>query len=282
MSSHNSIPVPMGPESSGSSGSSGPRRRRRKQWRPKGRPSTVRRRALRAARRLEATVREIAADPKLRQKVLNIAATMPTPAAHMRDDSEATSRGPTEAKSDVSRHVAEEKRRYPKGAINDARRYPVGTVSAEVAADLVDRCRTPGERRAAAILGAEMWRKQVTRVVTSIADRVEGMANMASNELAELGRKFQELTTRVASLEAAAALDAPQRERLSRRWAEIEALTRRARTSARKTGSLASLRRQLAELTKFRNALLMRQGVTRSRRVNRKNRKTHKSGKAKS
>jgi flagellar biosynthesis/type III secretory pathway chaperone len=99
---------------------------------------------------------------------------------------------------------------------------------------------------------------------------------MASNELAELGRKLQELTTRVASLEAAAALDAPQREQLSRRWAEIEALTRRARTSARKIGSLAGIRRQLAELTKFRNALLMRQVVTRSRRLNRKARKSGK------
>lgn len=200
MSSHNSIPVPMGSNSARSSGSSGPRRRRRKQWRPKGRPSDVRRRALRAERRLEATIREtireIAADPKLRQKFIDaVEVDLRVDAQVARDH--ARVRGPTEAKPDVSRRV----------------RRTARMINGQAAEDLVDRCRTPGERRAAAILGAELWRKQVTKVVLSIADKVEGMANMAGAELAEIGLKIEALTQRVRKLELSELAAEAQRER---------------------------------------------------------------------
>lgn len=176
MSSHNSIPVPMG------SDSSGPRRRRRKQRRPKGRPSAVRRRTWRDERR-------------------------------------------------------ETQRRFDAAA--DAHATALNGEARVIAEDLVDRCRTPGERRAAAILGAELWRKQVTKVVLSIADKVEGIVNMAGSELAELGQKLEALTMRVRRLELSELAAEAQRERDAKRKRKrtLASKRRKARNRARKVKS---------------------------------------------
>lgn len=85
-------------------------------------------------------------------------------------------------------------------------------------------------RRTAMILGAEMWRRQVTKVVVSIADKVEGMANLAQAEIAELGNELQKLTTRVRKLELVELANVAERERAASRKRKAS----RARTSRRK------------------------------------------------
>ena len=137
------------------------------------------------------------------------------------------------------RGVTNERLNEP-GATYESIRKPgaaSGSVSAKVAADLVDRCRTSGERRAAAILGAELWRKQVTKVVLSIADKVEGIVTMAGAELAELGQKLEALTMRVRRLELSERAAEAQRERDAKRKRTLASKRRKARNRARKAKS---------------------------------------------
>ena len=163
---------------------------RRKQWRPKGRPSDARR----ALRR--------------RALLLNAPEEIPAPT--------------TEVDLRIDAQVARDHKRVreQRGVTNERLEEP------RVANPRVSET----VRRTAMILGAEMWRRQVTRVVISIADKVEGMANMAGAEIAELGNELQKLTTRVRKLELVELANVAERERAASRKRKAS----RARTSRRK------------------------------------------------
>lgn len=87
-------------------------------------------------------------------------------------------------------------------------------------------------RRTAMILGAERWRKQVSRVVISIADKVEGMANLAQAEIAELGNALEATRRRLELLELSNAALAAKVKNLAKRGP-------RSKTTRRQRGDLA-------------------------------------------
>ena len=173
---------------------------RRKQWRPKGRPSDARRALRRRALRLNAP-EEIPA---------------PTTEVDLRIDAQVAR---DHKRVREQRGVTNERLNEPRAMYESIRGPRVANprVSETV-------------RRTAMILGAEMWRRQVTRVVISIADKVEGMANMAGAEIAELGNELQKLTTRVRKLELVELANVAERERAASRKRKAS----RARTSRRK------------------------------------------------